>query len=121
MAIDINLSQQRLRLYINGKLDQIFLVSTGKWSTPTPVGHFAINNKKPLAWSAAHGLWMPYWMSFIGSAYGIHELPYWPGGYREGANHLGIPVSHGCVRLGIGAAVYVYNHVSIGTPVNIHY
>ena len=120
-AIYIDLSAQKLFLYVNGKLNKTFPVSTGKWSTPTPVGQFAINNKKRLAYSGTYGLYMPYWMSFIGGLYGIHELPYWPNGYREGQNHLGIPVSHGCIRLGIGAAPYVYSKVGIGTPVNIHY
>jgi len=54
------------------------------------------------------------------NGYFIHELPYWPGGYREGENHLGIPVSHGCVRLGIGAAAKVYQFAAIGTKVVIH-
>jgi lipoprotein-anchoring transpeptidase ErfK/SrfK len=52
--------------------------------------------------------------------YGLHELPEWPNGYKEGASHLGIPVSHGCVRLGVGAAVRVFNWVEIGTPVVIY-
>ena len=59
---------------------------------------------------------MPFWMQFTGMGHGIHELPEWPGGYKEGAAHLGIPVSHGCVRLGIGPAQTVYNWADKGTP-----
>jgi lipoprotein-anchoring transpeptidase ErfK/SrfK len=33
---------------------------------------------------------------------------------------LGIPVSHGCVRVGIGPAENVYNFATIGTKVVIH-
>ena len=63
---------------------------------------------------------MPYWMAFIGNSYGIHELPYYPNGYREGSNLLGQSVSHGCVRLGIGAAGRVYSWALVGTPVVVH-
>jgi len=59
-------------------------------------------------------------MAFVGSKYGLHELPEWANGYKEGQNHLGIPVSHGCVRLGIGDAAQVYNWAEVGTPVYIH-
>ena len=62
---------------------------------------------------------MPYSLRFYNGYY-IHELPYWPGGYREGEEHLGIPVSHGCVRVGMGAAQNVYNFADIGTLVIIH-
>jgi lipoprotein-anchoring transpeptidase ErfK/SrfK len=33
---------------------------------------------------------------------------------------LGIPVSHGCVRLGIGPAKQVYEWTEVGTPVIIY-
>jgi lipoprotein-anchoring transpeptidase ErfK/SrfK len=59
-------------------------------------------------------------MPFIGSTYGLHALPEWPNGYREGENHLGIPVSHGCVRLSTAAAAQVYSWADVGTIVVIH-
>ncbi len=86
---------------------------------PTPTGTRFIQSKHPMAWSAKYGLYMPFWQS-IGGGYGIHELPEWPSGYKEGEDHLGIPVSHGCVRLGVGPAQTVYNWTEIGTPVYIH-
>jgi lipoprotein-anchoring transpeptidase ErfK/SrfK len=62
---------------------------------------------------------MPFSMFFTGSGHAIHELPM-INGYREGDWHLGIPVSHGCVRLGVGPAAYMYNWTPVGTPVIIH-
>lgn len=117
--IRIYLSKQRLSYGIGPRIFDTFPTSTGRSGFKTPTGTFAINNKVPLAWSKTYGLWMPYWMSFIGSAYGIHELPYWPGGYREGAKSLGKPVSHGCVRLGIGPAKRVYDFAEVGTRVMV--
>jgi lipoprotein-anchoring transpeptidase ErfK/SrfK len=53
-------------------------------------------------------------------SFGLHELPIWPNGYREGQDHLGIPVSHGCIRLGVGPAQFLYNWAEVGTPVIIY-
>ncbi len=119
--IDINIASQVMTLFENGSAINAYLISSGKRGMDTPKGSFQIHNKALRPWSKAHSLYMPYWMAITSDGkYGIHELPEWPGGYKEGANHLGIPVSHGCVRLGIGPAEYVYNWAEIGTPVIIH-
>ena len=62
---------------------------------------------------------MPYWLG-LGGGIGIHELPIWPNGYREGENHLGTPVSHGCIRLGLKNAVYIYERVTPGISVKVY-
>ena len=117
--IEINTGAQQLNYFLGGVRLGTFIVSSGKAAMPTPKGHFNIANKSPKAWSS-YGLWMPYWMALSGSRAGIHELPIWPSGYREGAEHLGIPVSHGCVRLGIGPAQFLYDWTPVGTPVFIY-
>jgi len=120
-VIEINLSAQTLSRWENGqKLDEN-RVSTGKRSMPTPTGVFSVRNKIEVAYSRKYRLYMPYWMAFTAQGHGIHELPVFRNGKREGANHLGIPVSHGCVRLGIGPAEIAYNWAEIGTPVVVHY
>ena len=118
--VEVNLATQKMYLIIGADLQKSYTVSTGKWSTPTPVGVFNIHGKIKRAYSASYGLYMPYWQNFLGGEYGLHELPEWPNGYKEGANHLGTPVSHGCVRLGVGAAEEVYNWTEDGTPIYIH-
>ena len=117
--VDVDLSQQRLCRIENNNVIDCFTVSTGKASTPTPTGTRYIDSKEAKRWSAPYGLWMPWWQS-MGGGYGIHELPEWPSGYKEGESHLGTPVSHGCVRLGVGPAQTVYDWTEIGTPVYIH-
>jgi len=119
--IDINLSQQILCIFENGKAFDCYMVSTGKRGMETTKGQFAIKNKAPRVWSKKYGLYMPYWMAVASDgSFGIHELPEWPGGYKEGANHLGTPVSHGCIRLGVGPAKIVYDWTEVGTTVIIH-
>lgn len=120
-VIEINLSSQTFSRWENGnKIDQN-LVSTGKRGHQTPTGIFSVRTKIDIAWSRKYKLYMPYWMDFSGTGYGIHELPIFRNGVREGESHLGTPVSHGCVRLGVGPAEIIYNWADVGTPVVIHY
>ncbi len=117
--IDISIYAQRLFYFLGGVLIFDTPVSSGVYNT-TPRGEFQIRNKHPNAWSS-YGLWMPYWMAITPDGkYGIHELPVWPNGYREGEDHLGKPVSHGCVRVGTEAAEKIYNLTDVGTPVFIY-
>ncbi len=119
--IDINLTSQVMTIFENGSPIDAFIISSGKRGMETPKGKHAIYNKFPRAYSRAYNLFMPYWMAITSDGkVGIHELPEWPGGYKEGADHLGTPVSHGCVRLGIGPAGQLYNWVQIGTPVVVY-
>lgn len=118
--IDVNLTEQMLYALEGDKLVASYRVSTGKWSMPTPVGEFSINSKDEKAYSAQYDLYMPYWMAFIGNGYGIHELPETSTGRKEGESSLGVPVSHGCIRLGVGAAQEMYNWAEVGTPVFVH-
>ncbi|MFA5754129.1 MAG: L,D-transpeptidase family protein [Patescibacteria group bacterium] len=117
--IEINLKKQELTYFIGGQAWRRYLVSTGKASMPTPSGKFLVTKKVKKAWSGTYKLWMPYWLGLGSGSFGIHELPLWPSGYREGEDHLGKPVSHGCIRLGIGPAQYLFDRVATGTEVTI--
>ncbi len=118
-SILIDLQKQELYQQLNGVTIRTHTVSTGKRSMPTPKGTFKIANKAKRPWSKLYGLWMPYWLGISGTRVGIHELPEWPSGYKEGANHLGTPVSHGCIRLAPIAAKIVYDWTDVGTKVTI--
>jgi len=119
--IDVNLKSQTMAIFEDGKLVDAFLISSGKAGMETPLGEQKIYNKHPKAWSNRYGLYMPYWNAIVADGkVGIHELPEWPNGYKEGQNHLGIAVSHGCIRLGVGPAKTVFDWAPIGTPVIVH-
>lgn len=119
VRVEINLKKQTMSFFVDGHHWREFSISSGKPSMPTRVGEYKIVNKIEKAWSKTYGLYMPFWLGLDRGSIGIHELPIWPNGYREGSDHLGVPVSHGCVRLGIGAAEYVYNHLEVGDVVII--
>lgn len=117
--IVIRLNSQTMDLVENGVVLNSFTISSGKRGMATPTGTFAVLNKNKRAYSKTYGLYMPYWMAFTTRGHGIHELPEWPNGYKEGENHLGTPVSHGCVRLGVGSAKTVYDWAEVGTTVEV--
>ncbi|MEA2064841.1 MAG: L,D-transpeptidase family protein [Patescibacteria group bacterium] len=119
--IEINTGEKQELSYFLGDVRMgTYQVSTGKYRMRTPLGFFKIDSKNRKAWSAKYGLWMPYWMSLQNGYFGIHELPEWPNGFKEGEDHLGKAVSHGCIRLGVGPAEFLYNWAEIETPVFIH-
>ncbi len=119
--IDVNLATQILSLFEDGQLVDTYIISSGKSGMETPKGTHTVVNKSCRAWSRKYGVFLPYWMAITpGGSFGIHEVPEWPDGGKEGAGELGLPVSHGCVRLGNGAAERVYDWADIGTPVVVY-
>lgn len=132
LYVDINLSKQRMYIMDGANVTQEFLISSGIPSLPTPVGQFYVMNKISLARSSLYpALWMPEWNALTddpnlsaGSqrGYGIHALPCFniECTLTESAAHLGEPVSHGCVRLSDANAVWFFQNIPVGTPVNIH-
>lgn len=123
--IEVDLSEQKMWLKIGDNTIKEFRVSTGKASTPTPVGTTKILNKQEVRVSAAapHYI-MPKWMMFRKGGFGIHALPslgndrgvFW----REALSHIGSPRSHGCIRLLPKDAEFAYNFASVGTTVVVH-
>ncbi|MBL7058567.1 L,D-transpeptidase family protein [Patescibacteria group bacterium] len=118
--IEVDTSSQVMKYFLGGVKMGDFIVSTGAWNTQTPKGHFKIDYKDPRALAAKYNLWMPWWMSLQHGYFGIHELPEWSNGVKEGEDHLGKPVSHGCIRLGVGPAKYIYDWAPMGTEVFIY-
>lgn len=117
--IVVNIKNQTLIAYQNAVPIIVTKVSTGIWNLPTPIGNFNVLNKKTRAYSKKYNLYMPWWMMFQSQGYGLHELPEWANGYKEGENHLGTRVSHGCIRLGVGPAKALYDWAEVGTKVRV--
>ncbi len=120
--LTIDLSDQKVALTLGDKLVREFRVSSGAPKTPTPTGKFAISEKNDVrvAGKAPHYI-MPKFMMFKGEGYGFHALPSLKtdGGkfWNEAKSHIGIPVSHGCVRLLPEDADFLYDFSDLGTEV----
>ena len=128
-AIIIRRGSNRL-MYFKGdelKLARTFTVATGQSAYPTPLGSFEIvvmwRNPwwypPPSPWAQGlepvpPGPGNPLgtrWMGLSAPAVGIHGTP--------DAASLGYSASHGCIRMAIPSAEWLFNHVRVGTPVFI--
>ena len=116
-----------LFLYNGAKLKRTFRVATGQTAYPTPLGRFQIVVKWQNPW------WYPpaspwakgakpippgpgnplgtRWMGLSSPGVGIHGTP--------DAASIGYSLSHGCIRMYIPDAEWLFDHVDIGTPVFI--
>lgn len=120
--IDVNVSEQKVRIYENEQLLKEFLASTGK-NNSTPLGDFVIENRGEWFFSEKYHQGGKWWVSFKGRGlYLFHSLPMDRNKnlLAEEAAKLGTPVSHGCIRLKEDHAKWVYDHVPEATPVHIH-
>ena len=88
---EIDLSEQRLSLFIDGRLQDTWRVSTARRGYRTPIGSFR-PKRLERKWFSRKYDWapMPHSIFFLGG-YAIH-------GTTE-IKRLGRPVSHGCIRL----------------------
>ena len=129
LYLDVSLTHQKLTIINTDSVIAQYSISSGGWKTPTPTGTLYIFNKISEAYSPDFRLWMPDWNGLATSpdgggyvGYGIHGLVCWDKACtnREGVNHIGEPVSHGCIRVEDAGIGFIYEQVPTGTPVNIH-
>lgn len=100
VVAQIDLSSQRMHVYVNGKPAYTWKVSTARPGYRTPTGTYKPYNLVRYHRSTIYnGSPMPYSIFFKGG-YAIH------GSYET--KHLGRPVSHGCVRLHPSNAARLY-------------
>ncbi len=127
-AIVINRSTNRLSLYDTGKLQRTFRVATGQAIYPTPKGvwHIVVKWKNPTWYPPVQDAWArglkpvppgpnnplgTRWMGLDAPGVGIH-------GTDEPAS-IGYSASHGCIRMQVPDAEWLYDHVEVGTTVYI--
>jgi lipoprotein-anchoring transpeptidase ErfK/SrfK len=125
--IVIRRGANELRYYEGAKLVRKFGVATGQSIYPTPTGMFSIVDMQLNPW------WLPpdspwakglkpippgpgnplgtRWMGLSAPGVGIHGTP-------DDAS-IGYSASHGCIRMHIPDAEWVFHHVAVGTPVLI--
>ncbi|MBA3383568.1 MAG: L,D-transpeptidase family protein [Actinobacteria bacterium] len=126
-VIVIRRESKGLYLYDGRRLVRRLGVATGQSRYPTPLGTFVIADKQYNPWwyppssDWAKGL-KPVppgpgnplgtrWMGLTGGLVGIHGTP--------DAASIGYSASHGCIRMRIPDAEWLFEHVKLGTPVVI--
>jgi len=116
-----------LTLYHRTQLVRQFRVATGQAIYPTPLGRFEIVVKwKNPWWYPPNDPWAAgekptppgpgnplgtRWMGLSSPGVGIHGTP------ESGS--IGYSESHGCIRMLIPQAEWLFDHVTVGTPVFI--
>ena len=126
-VIVIRRNSNRLLLYDGMKFRRFFAVATGQSQYPTPLGRFTIVVKwrnpwwypPNSSWAAGQQPIPPgpdnplgtRWMGLSAPGVGIHGTP--------SDASIGYSVSHGCIRMHIPQAEWLFNHVDIGTTVFI--
>jgi lipoprotein-anchoring transpeptidase ErfK/SrfK len=127
-AIVITRGVNTLKLYDGHRLVRTFRVATGQAIYPTPAGVWRIMNKQRNPWwypptssSWARGL-KPVppgpgnplgtrWMGLDAAGVGIHGT--------DAPASIGYSASHGCIRMQVPEAEWLFEHVHVGTPVVI--
>ena len=121
--IMVDLSKQTAFVFKGKKGDWIqemeFSCSTGTSAHPTPTGSFQTTMRTKFFDSFGYRCW--YATGFIRGEYLFHSSPYMMGDEpKTCADYtMGRPSSHGCIRLKLENALWIYNNVEIGTKVVI--
>jgi lipoprotein-anchoring transpeptidase ErfK/SrfK len=126
-VIVIRRGSNKLTLYDGAHMVRQFGVATGQAVYPTPLGQFRIvvkwrnpwwyppaspwaKGEKPVPPGPGNPLGTR-WMGLSVPGVGIHGTP------EDGS--IGYSLSHGCIRMHIPQAEWLFDHVDVGTPVYI--
>lgn len=121
--IYVNLKDQITYIY-KGSInnwDKIksFKCSTGIESEKTPTGIFDVRERGAWFFSDKYNQGGKYWVQFYGD-YLFHSFPYNKDQSEVVDYTLGVPASHGCIRLKTEDAKWIYDNIESGTKVIIN-
>lgn len=123
--ISVNTSAQKVEVYENEKLIKTMVCSTGTDASSTPKGNFKIglkeNDRGYSFYSPKYGQGAYYWVRFWGD-YLFHSIPFDANRkiIPQEAQKLGQKASHGCVRLSMENAKWLYNTIPPGTALVVY-
>lgn len=121
----VNRTTHRLGIYTGGKdhWNEVFYwaCGDGKASTPTVEGVHRVIYKKPYFDSGVARCWWA--TNFAAGGYHIHSGTYaqTPQPTRLLNGSVGVGISHGCVRLAIDQAKWVYDNIPISSTVVVYH
>lgn len=137
--IIVSLAGQAMRLYQDGKLEQTFLITSGRAERPSLPGLWSIQERlSPTIFKSGDAPSSPYWypdtpihyaMLYHDGGYFIHDSwwrnTYGPGTQFPHADSSGDQQfagngSHGCINLQENQAAWLYNHTSWNTAVVVY-
>ena len=119
----VNIAEQKTYVYEGSKndwtLDKTFTCSTGIEGKETPVGVFTVQNRAPWFFSPKYGQGGKYYVQFMGN-YLFHSIPFDSDKTTVSDPTLGVPASHGCIRLSVEDSKWLYDNVQNGSKIIIY-
>jgi lipoprotein-anchoring transpeptidase ErfK/SrfK len=116
--LKVSVSARRLTVIKGGKVIERYTIAVGAPSSPTPTGRFAVTDR--LQTGDPGG---PYGCCILAlSARAPHAISDWDGGNRIAihstpeTSSIGLPVSHGCMRLTLPQGQWLLKNIPLGTP-----
>ncbi len=120
--IKVSLSARKVTVLDHGRIVHRYTVAIGAPYAPTPTGRFAVTDL--LRTGDPTG---PYGCCIVAlSAESPHAIQGWDGGNRiaihstPDTSSIGLPVSHGCMRLTLPEGQWLLAHIPLGTPTVIN-
>ncbi|MGE5654570.1 MAG: L,D-transpeptidase [Bacillota bacterium] len=121
--VDVDQKRQLVSVYEGDRALRIMLASTGITSSPTPNGIYRVHERGEWFYSDEFEQGAYYWVGLDQwGEYLFHSVPFTRERelIEEEASLLGQPASHGCIRLSLEDAKWVYDHIPTGSRVVIH-
>lgn len=119
----VNIAEQKTYVYEGSKNDwtlaKTFTCSTGIEGKETPVGVFTVQNRAPWFFSPKYGQGGKYYVQFMGN-YLFHSIPFDSDKTTISDPTLGVPASHGCIRLAVEDSKWLYDNVQNGSKIIIY-
>ena len=119
--IVVRTASRQVLVYHHGRLERTFTAIVGKPSTPTPHGHFFVEEsvRMPPGSSGA-----PYALALSAYSNVLQEFGGGPGqiaihGVAHLTGRLGSAISHGCIRLDDQSIGWMVARIAPGVPVTI--
>jgi lipoprotein-anchoring transpeptidase ErfK/SrfK len=119
--IEVDLPRQRLIVFYSDEVLKEFICSGGTPGDDTPPGEYTTIEKIEYSWVDRYNVGAYYWVRFYGN-YLIHSVPFDENGEMivEEFEKLGQPASHGCIRLRLEEAKWLYETLPLGVKVVIY-
>jgi hypothetical protein len=117
----LDLSSRRVTVYHYGLAERRYRAVVGTRATPTPRGHFFIEEAVALSPRAAGG---PFALATSARSAVLQEFAGGPGqialhGVKNLSGALGTAASHGCVRLSTRAITWLAGRIGAGAPLTV--
>lgn len=120
--IHVDITNQKTYIYEGSKnkwnLIKSFICSTGIKGEDTPSGIYTIKERGKWFFSEKYNQGGRYWVQFFDD-YLFHSIPYNKEQTQIVDNTLGIPSSHGCIRLSEEDSKWIYYNIPSGSKVII--